>query len=134
MIVRRLLITLMVVVTTGDVAVAQTIVDKTSSDFVMAQKRPALLIPLYASQVTLHAADLYTTLLALEAGNREMNPLFKNAPFEAMIGAKAVSSVVSIVLAEKLWKKRRVAAVTLMIATNVGVAAIAAHNYRLVER
>src|SRR4051812_40416656 len=105
MIVRRVLITLMVIATSGGIASAQTADENAAAEFQKEQKRPALLIPLYASQVTFHAADLYTTKLALEAGNREINPLLKNATFEAMIGAKAVSSVASIVLAERLWKR-----------------------------
>jgi len=96
--------------------------------------RPALLIPLYATNVALHGLDLWTTKRALDAGNREGNPLFKDASIGAMTGAKIAASAATILIAEKLWKRNRIAAVGLMLATNVGLSAVAANNYRVTQR
>lgn len=96
--------------------------------------RPALLIPLYASNIALQGLDLWTTKRALDAGNREANPLFKDASFGAMTGAKIAASAATVLIAEKLWKRNRIAAVGLMLATNVGLAAVAANNYRVTQR
>lgn len=98
------------------------------------QKRPALLIPLYAANLTLHGLDLWTTKLALEAGHREGNPFFKDASLQTMTGAKIAASVATMLVVEKLWKRNRVAAVSVMVLTNVGLSAVAAHNYRLSQR
>lgn len=96
--------------------------------------RPALLIPLYASNIALQGLDLWTTKRALDAGNREANPLFKDASFGAMTGAKIAASAATVLIAEKLWKRNRIAAVGLMLATNVGLSAVAANNYRVTQR
>jgi ABC-type cobalamin transport system permease subunit len=37
-------------------------------------------------------------------------------------------------VAEKLWRRNRVAAVALMVAVNVATAGIAAHNYSVASR
>ena len=97
-------------------------------------KRPALLIPLYAANATLHGLDLWTTRRALDAGHREGNPLFEDASFKTMTGAKIAASAATMFAVEKLWRKNRVAAVSLMLVTNVGLTAVAAHNYRLAQR
>ena len=94
-------------------------------------RRPAPLVPLYVSQIALHGLDVHSTLQALDRGHQEGNPLFRNATAGQMIGAKAASSAVSIWLAEKLWKKNRVAAVVVMTGVNVGLAAVVANNYRV---
>ena len=96
--------------------------------------RPALLIPLYATNVALQGLDLWTTKRALDAGNREGNPLFKDASIGTMTGAKIAASAATILIAEKLWKRNRFAAVGLMLATNVGLSAVAANNYRVTQR
>ena len=97
-------------------------------------QRPALLIPLYATNIALQGLDLWTTKRALDAGNREANPLFKDASIGAMTGAKIAASAATILIAEKLWKRNRIAAVGLMLATNVGLSAVAANNYRVTQR
>jgi hypothetical protein len=51
-----------------------------------------------------------------------------------MLGAKVASSAVTIFLAEKLWKKNRVAAVVMMAGVNVGLSAVVANNYRMAHR
>jgi len=96
--------------------------------------RPAMLLPLYLSHISLHAADLYTTRQALSAGHREGNQLFNDASFGKMLGAKAAVGAASILISEKLWKRNRVAAVGTMIAANVGLSIVVAHNYQVLHQ
>ena len=93
--------------------------------------RPRALMPLYAVQITLNALDVHSTMRALDAGHREGNPLFNDGSASKMIGAKVASTVLSVYLAEKLWKKNRVAAVVMMAGINAGMMAVVANNYRL---
>ena len=93
--------------------------------------RPRALMPLYAMQFTLNGLDVHSTVRALEAGHREGNPLFKDGSAKKMIGAKVASSALSVYLAEKLWKKNRVAAVVMVASVNAGLMAVVANNYRL---
>ena len=97
-------------------------------------KRPGLLIPLYASNLALHALDVHSTKLSLHAGNREGNPVFKDASIGTMRAVKVGASAATMLLAEKLWKRNRAAAVGAMIVTNVGLSAAIASNYRLSQR
>lgn len=94
-------------------------------------ERPRALMPLYAMQLTLNGLDVHSTMRALEAGHREGNPLFKAGSAKKMIGAKVASSALSVYLAEKLWKKNRIAAVVMMASVNAGMMAVVANNYRL---
>jgi hypothetical protein len=94
-------------------------------------QRPAALVPLYLSQLTLHGLDVHSTKEALERGHREANPYFKDATNNEMIAAKAAVSVGTMWLSEKLWKKNRVAAVAVMATVNVALGAVVANNYRI---
>ena len=61
----------------------------------------------------------------------ETNPLlsgFAHKP-AALVAVKAAASVGTIYLAERLWKRNRVAAIAMMVAFNGAYALIAAHNY-----
>ena len=99
-----------------------------------AQSRPALLIPLYAGNVALHGLDLLSTRVALRDGSREANPLLKRASVETVTVAKVGASALTILAAERLWKRNRVAAVGLMIAADVGLSAVVANNYQVTRR
>lgn len=125
MIVRRAVIALVLTVATGTLASAQATGAETPPE------RPRLLIPLYVTQFALHGLDVHSTVQALDAGHREGNPLLRNANSTQMIGAKLASSAATVWLAEKLWKKNRVAAVVMMAGVNVGLTAVVANNYRL---
>jgi hypothetical protein len=98
---------------------------------VQAPHRPALLMPMYLANAALHGLDAYSTSEALKAGHREANPLLRNANLPTMIGAKAVATVTGVVVAEKLWRRNRAAAVAVMVGVNVGLAAVVANNYRI---
>jgi hypothetical protein len=97
-------------------------------------KRPAALLPLYASLVGLQALDIHSTRRGMQSGaTRESNPLMK--PFvgndAAFIAVKASATVGTIFVTEKLRKKHPKTAVVLAVALNVGMAAVVANNYRL---
>jgi hypothetical protein len=96
------------------------------------EARPRGLLPLYAGFGVLQALDAHSTIRAVGAGRTEANPLvapFANRP-GLMIGVKAAAAAGTIALSERLWRRHRVAAVTLMIVANAGYAAVVAHNYR----
>lgn len=98
-----------------------------------APKRPAALTTLYVSYAALQVLDATSTFRALENGAVEANPLLKGIASNrgAMLAVKAGTTAATLYLTERLWKKNRVAAVTLMVCANSAYAAIVAHNYRL---
>jgi hypothetical protein len=91
-------------------------------------KRPPALPVLYGSFATFQALDIVSTQKAKSAGAKEMNPMMGGTG--QMIAMKAATSVFSIYLVEKTWKKNRTAAIMTMVAINGMSAAIAAHNFR----
>ncbi len=99
----------------------------------MTGRRPAALLPLYTLFGALQVADLVSTERALAGGSaREANPVV--APFSTNVGAmlavKAGSTAATILLAERLWRKDRFAAVVLMAGVDCAYAVIAAHNFK----
>ena len=108
----------------GSIAAAQDVTVTESS-------RPTLLMPLYAGNVALHAMDLLSTKRALQEGHREANPVIKHASFKTVTVAKFAASALTIYATERLWKKNRFAAIGLMIAADVGLAAVVANNYHI---
>lgn len=98
------------------------------------ERRPAALVPLYLANVTLHGLDVHSTMRSLAAGNREANPLLNGLPIEGVIGIKLAAAAGSVWLTERLWKRHRWTAVTVMIASNVAMTAVVANNYRLAGR
>ena len=99
-------------------------------------KRPAMLPVLYASLAGLQAYDVYSTHQALALGAREANPLMAGVAGSTtgMVVVKTVSTATTIVLAERLWRKNKVAAILTMVAANGVMAAVAAHNARVVQQ
>ena len=132
--VRRFVIATLMVFATGGLAAAQPATDRAVSLTEVKAERPAALIPLYLSQAALQGADLYTTRRALNAGHIEANPVFKNASFGTMVGAKVAATAASIFIAEKLWKRNRYAAIGVMVITNIGMSAVVANNYRVLQK
>ena len=94
------------------------------------RRRPQILPPLYFSLAVLQGADLYSTHAAKASGASELNPLL-NTVGGGLVGqtaVKAALSTSSILLAERLWKKKkRVAAVVAMVAAN-GLMAFVVHR------
>ena len=99
-------------------------------EWVAANRRPSLLPGLYASFAALQMFDVYSTQRAISGGASEANPLMKTvtgnkATFYAV---KAVSTVAPMLLAERVWKKNKVAAIAVMAASNGIMAVVATHN------
>ncbi len=95
-------------------------------------KRPLVLPALYLSLSVLQGLDVYTTRRNVKAGASELNPLIEPVAGNvfALTAVKAASTVTSIYIAERLWKKNRVAAIAAMVVSNVIVTAIVAKNLR----
>jgi hypothetical protein len=102
-----------------------------------AADRPLALMPLYLSFVALQMFDARSTVLAVNRGARELNPLvrwFDGDPI-AITALKLGTTAGTIVLTEKLWRgHNRTAAVLSMVALNSAYAFIVAHNYRTANR
>ena len=100
-------------------------------------KRPAGLVPLYASFAGLEALDIQSTYRALNTpGAREANPVARTMVGNpAALTALKLATTASFVLAsEKMWKKHRVGALVFAAAGNAAMTAIVAHNYRIPGR
>lgn len=99
-----------------------------------ADARPSALLPLYASLGMLQALDVHSTRRGLAAGGREANPVMQSVVRNraAFVGVKAATTAGVILASERLWRKQnRKAAVVLTALTNIGLAAVVAHNYRV---
>ena len=93
--------------------------------------RPTILPALYAASAALQGYDTYSTLTALKNGGREANPMMQSVTKSpaAFVAMKAGVTTASIVAAEQLWKGRhRMGAIGLMVASNVMMGMVAAHN------
>src|SRR4029079_496517 len=93
--------------------------------------RPAALVPMYASFVTLQALDFASTTRALSSPNAyEDNPATRDAGGSpaAFLAVKAGSTAATIWIAEKWRRKHPVRAMIFMASTNAAMAAVVAHN------
>jgi hypothetical protein len=99
------------------------------------ERRPAALLPLYASFATLQVLDLHSTHYALERGAVEANPTVKGltGSTAAMAAMKAAGTAGVIFVSEKLQKRNKAAALGLMIAANSMMAWVVQHNYGAVR-
>jgi hypothetical protein len=98
------------------------------------EMRPAALLPLYASLGVLQAMDVHSTSRGLAAGGREANPVMQSVVRNraAFVGVKVATTAGVVWASERLWRKQnRKAAVVLTALTNIGLAAVVAHNYRV---
>ena len=100
---------------------------------VVPEKRPLILPVLYASFAGLQAYDVYSTRVGVARGAAELNPLVAPAAGDttAMVMMKAASTVTTIAVAERLWHSNKAAAIVVMVAANGVMAAVAAHNARV---
>jgi ribosomal protein L2 len=95
-------------------------------------QRPRALPVLYGTFTTLQVMDIATTRRAIGvAGAREANLAMGSGNTAQLIAMKAASTAISIYLAEKTWKKNRVAAIVTMVAVNGMTAAVVAHNAQI---
>jgi hypothetical protein len=95
-------------------------------------KRPLALSALYGALGSLQALDVYSTKMALAQGAYEANPVMREISENsaAMWAVKAATTAGTIYVAEKLWKKNRVAAVVLLAAVNGATAYAVQTNFR----
>jgi uncharacterized protein DUF5658 len=99
-------------------------------------ERPAILIPLYTSFVTLQALDIHSTLRAPQFGGREANPIvggMLGSP-AAFVAAKIGMTAGIYLVSERLWKRNKAASIATMIALDSVYAGIVAHNYAVEAR
>lgn len=98
--------------------------------------RPSMLPALYAASAALQGYDAYSTLTALKNGGVEANPLMKTVVKNpaAFVALKAGVTATSIMAAEKMWKSgNRIGAVGVMVASNVMMGMVAAHNSKVLS-
>lgn len=92
-----------------------------------------VLVPLYVSFVALQALDTHSTLLAIDRGAKETNPIA--APFVAhparLVAFKAGMTVGALYLIERVRRHSRVGAIVLTAAINSAYATVVVHNYRV---
>ena len=103
----------------------------TVEPFPAAAKRPVVLSALYASYGTLQVLDVVSTRKALSLGAHEVNPIMGAASTRRMMVVKMAGTSASIFLAERMWKKHRVAAIVTMALVNGLSAAVVSHNARV---
>jgi len=99
--------------------------------------RPAALPALYAASAALQGYDVASTLRALQNGAHEANPMMKSMVKSpaAFVAMKTGVTAASIMSAEQLWKSNhRMGAVGMMLATNVFMGMVAAHNSRVLAQ
>ena len=100
-------------------------------------RRPSMLPALYATSAALQGYDTFSTLNALKSGAREANPLMKSVVKSptAFVAMKAGVTAGSIMAAEQLWKNHhRMGAIGMMVASNVMMGIVAAHNSRVLSQ
>ena len=100
-------------------------------------KRPSMLPALYATSAALQGYDAFSTINALKNGGQEANPLMKSVVKNpaAFVAMKAGVTTASIMAAEQLWKSNhRMGAIGMMVASNVMMGMVAAHNSRVLSQ
>ena len=95
--------------------------------------RSPLMTSLYASTAVMQALDVHSTLLALDRGAVEANPLMSGATRNkaAFIAIKAGVAFSSVMAARNMSKRNKVAAVLTLVAINSAYAMIVNHNYKV---
>ena len=94
-------------------------------------KRPPSLVPMYVSFAALQGMDYVSTRRAIASGaGEEANPVMRGVVGNsaAFFAVKAGTTVLTTVVAERMWKKHPVRAVVLMLAANATMAAVVSHN------
>ena len=91
-------------------------------------EEPPELTRMFVTHAALQGLDAFTTIRALDAGHREMNPLLKSGNSALIIGSKAAVTAMSLVLAQKLWKRNRRAAMLTVVVSNAVMSAVVANN------
>lgn len=89
---------------------------------------------MYASFAGLQALDAHSTMRALQNGGVEANPLLRDLAGRpaAIVALKAGVTASTILVAEKLRRKNRLAAWAFMASLNSFYAVVVVHNYRAI--
>lgn len=97
---------------------------------------PEFVRKLYYGYAVLQMTDAATTLVSVNRGAREANPLLQNAAGSpaAMIGIKAATIAGTILMLEKVRKDHPVVATASLIAINATLAVVAVNNVSVVTR
>lgn len=92
-----------------------------------------ILVPLYASFLSLQVLDVHSTLRAVHRGATETNPLM--APFAdqpaALVALKAGTAAGILYMTERVRRHSPLTAIVMMAAFNSVYATVVANNYRL---
>jgi hypothetical protein len=96
----------------------------------------ALMASLYASTAIMQALDAHSTLIAIERGGVEANPLMASITQNkfAFIGVKAAVAAGTIYATREIAKKNKVAAAITLVAINSVYAWVAHNNYKVAAR
>jgi hypothetical protein len=88
---------------------------------------------LYATTAVMQALDVHSTMLALDRGAVEANPLMSGVTRNkaAFIATKAAVATGTILAARSLSKRNKVAAVITLVALNTAYGFIVQNNYRV---
>ena len=91
---------------------------------------------LYLSLAGLQAYDVYSTRIGVSRGAAELNPLVAPVAGDTpgMIVMKALSTGTTIMMAERLWRRNKTAAILTMVAANSVMAIVAANNARVLHQ
>jgi hypothetical protein len=97
------------------------------------KKGSGLMSSLYVSTAVMQGLDVHSTMMALDRGGAEANPLMKGLTGNkaAFIAFKAGITATTIYAAHQTSKKNRVAAIVTLVAINSAYAMIVSHNYRV---
>jgi hypothetical protein len=100
---------------------------------VSAPRQSPALRSLYATTAVLQALDIHSTMLALDRGAIEANPLMAGVTKNraAFIATKAAVATGTILAARRLSKRNKVAAIVTLVAINTAYGFIVQHNYKV---
>lgn len=92
-----------------------------------------LLASLLVSTVVVQALDVHSTFRALDRGAVEANPVM--APLTgnkgAFIATKAAVAAATVLAAQRIGRRNKVAAIATLVAVNTAYAFVIDHNYRV---
>ncbi|MCX6537830.1 MAG: DUF5658 family protein [Acidobacteria bacterium] len=98
-----------------------------------ARPRSGGMLALYASTVAMQALDMHSTLTGFKQGAVESNALMggitKNRA--AFFAVKAAVATGTIIAAQRIAKRNKVAAVAMLVAVNSVYAFVVVHNYKV---
>lgn len=88
---------------------------------------------LYASTAIMQALDVHSTILALDRGAVEANPLMSGITKNkaVFIATKAAVATSMVFAARSMAKRNKVAAVITLVALNSAYAMVVQHNYKV---